>query len=104
MMTVLAEGTRDGPVFEMCCSTATAGLGCGIRTRVIDAASRVLGGSCAAFQKLRANPTGVTVLSDASCQRHIRQHMTTRPAIIMPAVPFASRADRERALSVMTRL
>ena len=25
----------------------------------------------------------------------------TRPAIIMPAVPFASQADRERALSVM---
>jgi len=27
--------------------------------------------------------------------------MTTPPAIIMPAVPFASQADRERALSVM---
>lgn len=27
--------------------------------------------------------------------------MTTRPGIIMPAVPFASRADRERALTVM---
>lgn len=27
--------------------------------------------------------------------------MTTRPGIIMPAVPFASRADRESALTVM---
>ena len=27
--------------------------------------------------------------------------MTTRPATIMPAVPFASQADRERASSVM---
>ncbi|GAA2973110.1 hypothetical protein GCM10010460_04870 [Microbacterium terrae] len=27
--------------------------------------------------------------------------MTDRPAIIMPAVPFASQADRERAVSVM---
>lgn len=27
--------------------------------------------------------------------------MTTPPAIIMPAVPFASQADQERALSVM---
>ena len=35
------------------------------------------------------------------CQRHIRQHMTTRPAIMVPAVPFASQADRERAGSVM---
>jgi len=37
------------------------GLGCGIRMCVIDATSRVLGGFCAAFQKLRANPAGVTV-------------------------------------------
>ncbi|WP_440774647.1 hypothetical protein [Microbacterium sp. 22296] len=37
-------------------------------------------------------------------QRHIRQGMTTRPGIIMPAVPFASRADRERAKSVMAAL
>jgi hypothetical protein len=27
--------------------------------------------------------------------------MATRPAIIMPAAPFASQADSERALSVM---
>jgi hypothetical protein len=37
-------------MFEMCCSAAAVGLVCGIRTRVIDAASRVLGGSCAAFR------------------------------------------------------
>ncbi|RAZ33273.1 hypothetical protein DO944_08935 [Microbacterium sp. SMR1] len=37
-----------------------------------------------------------------TCQRHIRQHMTARCDIIMmSAVPFASRADRVRAMSVM---
>ena len=36
----------------------------------------------------------------ASLNQHIRQHMATR-GIMMPAVPFASRADRVRALSVM---
>ncbi|WP_191717089.1 hypothetical protein [Microbacterium pullorum] len=46
-----------------------------------------------------ASPAG------SSGQRHIRQHMTaTRPAIIMAAVPFASTADRERALSVMSAI
>lgn len=34
-------------------------------------------------------------------QRHIRQHMPTRPGIIIPAVPFASWADKGRALVVM---
>ncbi|GGH49905.1 hypothetical protein GCM10010921_28300 [Microbacterium album] len=32
-----------------------------------------------------------------SAQRHIRQHMPARPGIIIPAVPFASRADRSVA-------
>ncbi len=40
------------------------------------------------------------VTGGVAIQRHIRQHMTTRPAM-SPAVPFASQADRERALSVM---
>ncbi|RKN67741.1 hypothetical protein D7252_09150 [Microbacterium sp. CGR2] len=34
-------------------------------------------------------------------QRHIRQHMPTRPGIIIPAVLFASWADKGRALVVM---
>ena len=34
-------------------------------------------------------------------QQHIRQHMPTRPGIIIPAVPFASWADKGRALVVM---
>lgn len=34
-------------------------------------------------------------------QRHIRQHMPTRPGIIIPAVPFASWADKGLALVVM---
>jgi hypothetical protein len=34
-------------------------------------------------------------------QRHIRQHMPTRPGIIIPVVPFASWADKGRALVVM---
>ena len=34
-------------------------------------------------------------------QLHIRQHMPTRPGIIIPAVPFASWADKGRALVVM---
>jgi hypothetical protein len=72
------------------------GLGCGIRMGVIDATSRMLGGFLAVFRNRAANQAGV--------QRHIRQHMTTRPAIIMTAVPFASRADRERELSVISRL
>lgn len=34
-------------------------------------------------------------------QRHIRQHMPTRPGIIIPALLFASWADKGRALVVM---
>jgi hypothetical protein len=34
-------------------------------------------------------------------QLHIRQHMPTRPGIIIPAVPFASWADKGHALVVM---
>jgi len=34
-------------------------------------------------------------------QRHIRQHMPTQPGIIIPVVPFASWADKGRALVVM---
>ena len=34
-------------------------------------------------------------------QRHIRQHMPTRPGIIIPAVLFASWADKGLALVVM---
>ena len=34
-------------------------------------------------------------------QRHIRQHVPTRPGIIIPAVPFASWADKGLALVVM---
>ncbi|GAB3280849.1 hypothetical protein GCM10027426_19530 [Microbacterium lacusdiani] len=39
-----------------------------------------------------------------STQRHIRQHMPTRPGIMIPAVPFASEADRRCALTDMLRL
>jgi hypothetical protein len=35
---------------------------------------------------------------ESSGQRHIRQHMTARPATIMPAFPKASKEVRVRAL------
>ncbi|KDA05234.1 hypothetical protein DC31_02745 [Microbacterium sp. CH12i] len=37
----------------------------------------------------------------AEGQLHIRQHMPTQPGIIIPAVLFASWADKGRALVVM---
>ena len=43
--------------------------GSGIRVCVIDATSRMLGGFCAAFQTLRANPAGVTVSATHSTAR-----------------------------------
>ena len=45
---------------------------------------------------------GVRLGEVSSDQRHIRQHMTeSRPAIIMPASPRASKEVRVRELSVM---
>ena len=56
----------------------------------------------ALYERARGSAIWVAERAPLRCrQRHIRQHMTERPAIIMPAVPFASQADRTCALSVM---
>ena len=50
-----------------------------------------------------ADPCGSLPVLEESDQRHIRQHMTARPGIIMPAFPGASKEVGVGALVVIVR-
>ncbi|GLJ80969.1 hypothetical protein GCM10017586_26520 [Microbacterium imperiale] len=85
---------------------AVDGFGCALRAAqrgpVIEHPDAALWADAPEFGDPRPRSEAAEDQAGYTCQRHIRQHMTTRCDIIMmSAVPFASRADRVRAKSVM---